>query len=188
MTSEINATERPEDTARRLAIQIGEMEAARDAFLDEIFASAPPIEPFGPAEPQAVAYVRRLEADRERLARLAAENIALRAAAEARILEMRPGNRVVCTFPGKLSQQDADILRARFRNYLDIPGSVRLVFCDDTLADVAEEPDTAAGHRIAALEALAAEILASYVKRDDGYRGRVGQVQVARWRDRLGGS
>lgn len=37
------------------------------------------------------------------------------------------------------------------------------------------------------LRELAAEILGSYVKRDDGYRGRVGQVQIARWRVRLDG-
>lgn len=37
------------------------------------------------------------------------------------------------------------------------------------------------------LRALAAEILASYVKTGDGYRGRVGQVQIQRWQQQLGG-
>lgn len=45
----------------------------------------------------------------------------------------------------------------------------------------------AAGGRLAALEKLAAEILDSYTKTSDGWRGRVGQVQIARWRVRLDG-
>jgi hypothetical protein len=45
----------------------------------------------------------------------------------------------------------------------------------------------AAGDRIAQLTALAAEILASYSKTGDGYRGRVGQVQIATWTARLDG-
>jgi len=36
------------------------------------------------------------------------------------------------------------------------------------------------------LRELAAEILGSYIKTGDGYRGRAGQVQIARWRDQLG--
>lgn len=42
------------------------------------------------------------------------------------------------------------------------------------------------GHeRIRQLEELAAEILASYHQGSDGYRGRVGQVQIKRWQTRL---
>lgn len=37
------------------------------------------------------------------------------------------------------------------------------------------------------MEKLAAEILDSYIKTGDGWRGRVGQVQIARWRVRLDG-
>jgi hypothetical protein len=44
-----------------------------------------------------------------------------------------------------------------------------------------------AGDRIAQLTALAEEILASYSKTGDGYRGRVGQVQIATWTARLDG-
>jgi hypothetical protein len=44
----------------------------------------------------------------------------------------------------------------------------------------------AAGDRIRELSDLAAEILASYHQGSDGYRGRVGQVQIKRWQDRLG--
>ena len=55
----------------------------------------------------------------------------------------------------------------------------------DALASVLPEVAT---ERIQELEKLAAEILASYARTGDGYRGRAGQVQVARWRERLGGS
>lgn len=41
--------------------------------------------------------------------------------------------------------------------------------------------------RILQLEQLAAGILASYHQASDGYRGRVGQVQIARWRKTLAG-
>lgn len=41
--------------------------------------------------------------------------------------------------------------------------------------------------RIAELEQLATQILDTYHQRDDGYRGRVGQVQIARWRTTLTG-
>jgi hypothetical protein len=39
----------------------------------------------------------------------------------------------------------------------------------------------AATARINELEILAGDILASYHQTSDGYRGRVGQVQIARW-------
>lgn len=39
----------------------------------------------------------------------------------------------------------------------------------------------AAGDRMRQLEQLAGELLGSYHKGSDGYRGRVGQVQIARW-------
>jgi hypothetical protein len=51
----------------------------------------------------------------------------------------------------------------------------------------AAEPARSAAVRIAGLEALAAEILGSYHRGSDGYRGRVGQVQHDRWRARLDG-
>lgn len=54
----------------------------------------------------------------------------------------------------------------------------------DALASVLPE---AATERIQELEQLAAEILATYVKTGDGYRGRVGQVQIQRWQQQLGG-
>lgn len=41
--------------------------------------------------------------------------------------------------------------------------------------------------RVAELEQLAAQMLASYHQGSDGYRGRVGQVQIARWRKTLAG-
>jgi hypothetical protein len=42
--------------------------------------------------------------------------------------------------------------------------------------------------RIAELTALAAEILGSYSKAEGGYRGRVGQMQIVKWRERLDGT
>jgi len=58
-----------------------------------------------------------------------------------------------------------------------------------------DDQETIVVHYVGWLEAerdrlaqLAAEILASYARTGDGYRGRAGQVQVARWRDQLGGS
>ena len=41
--------------------------------------------------------------------------------------------------------------------------------------------------RIAELEQLATDILASYHQASDGYRGRVGQMQIAKWQARLAG-
>lgn len=41
--------------------------------------------------------------------------------------------------------------------------------------------------RIAELEQLATEVIASYHQASDGYRGRVGQVQIAKWQTRLAG-
>jgi len=41
------------------------------------------------------------------------------------------------------------------------------------------------GGREAQLAGLAAEILRSYIKTGDGYRGRAGQVQIARWQATL---
>jgi hypothetical protein len=41
--------------------------------------------------------------------------------------------------------------------------------------------------RIAELEQLAGEVLGSYYQTSDGYRGRVGQVQIARWQATLNG-
>lgn len=46
----------------------------------------------------------------------------------------------------------------------------------------------AAGDRIVQLEALATETLASYHRTSDGYRGRVGQVQIAKWQAVLNGT
>jgi hypothetical protein len=45
----------------------------------------------------------------------------------------------------------------------------------------------AAGDRIAALEQLAAGMLASFSRTDAGYRARVGQVQIRRWQAVLSG-
>lgn len=45
----------------------------------------------------------------------------------------------------------------------------------------------AATERIQELEKLAGDILASFTRTDAGYRARVGQVQLARWRDQVGG-
>lgn len=44
-----------------------------------------------------------------------------------------------------------------------------------------------ASQRIAELAQLAGEVLGSYYKASDGYRGRVGQVQIARWQAVLNG-
>jgi hypothetical protein len=68
-------------------------------------------------------------------------------------------------------------------------------FGDDRLAQVVAEaqPETAehlTGGLLAEntrLRALAAEILDSYIKTGGEWRGRVGQVQIARWRVRLDG-
>ena len=46
---------------------------------------------------------------------------------------------------------------------------------------------TVATDRAEQLHQLAADILATYRKRDDGYRGRVGQVQIQRWQTILNG-
>jgi|SRR5580704_4793263 hypothetical protein len=45
-----------------------------------------------------------------------------------------------------------------------------------------------AGQRAAIdhLKALACDMLSSFIKTSDGHRARVGQVQIARWRERLG--
>jgi hypothetical protein len=40
--------------------------------------------------------------------------------------------------------------------------------------------------RIAELEALARDMLGTFVKVSDGHRARVGQVQIARWEKQLG--
>jgi hypothetical protein len=53
--------------------------------------------------------------------------------------------------------------------------------------EAAEAHDTAQHARIAELEQLAAGILASYHRGSDGYRGRVGQVQIAKWNATLRG-
>lgn len=53
-----------------------------------------------------------------------------------------------------------------------------------TGADIASVADA----RIAELEQLAREILASFTMTDSGYRARVGQVQIRRWRARLNGA
>jgi hypothetical protein len=45
----------------------------------------------------------------------------------------------------------------------------------------------AAGAGIVQLEQLAAAILATFVKRDDGHRARAGQVQIAKWQAILRG-
>jgi hypothetical protein len=42
--------------------------------------------------------------------------------------------------------------------------------------------------RIHELEQLAADILATYTKGQDGYRGRVGQMQIQRWQTTLKGT
>ena len=55
----------------------------------------------------------------------------------------------------------------------------------DALAAALPEVAT---ERIQELEKLAAEILASFTRTGAGYRARVGQVQIARWRDQLGGA
>lgn len=49
------------------------------------------------------------------------------------------------------------------------------------------EAVAASTERIAELEALAAEILASYGKTSDGYRSRVGGVQILKWAERVAG-
>lgn len=41
--------------------------------------------------------------------------------------------------------------------------------------------------RIAGLEALARDMLSWFTRTSDGYRARVGQVQIARWEKQLGG-
>ena len=45
--------------------------------------------------------------------------------------------------------------------------------------------DAGEQRRVAELAELAASILASYIKTGDGYRGRAGQVQIARWQATL---
>jgi hypothetical protein len=41
--------------------------------------------------------------------------------------------------------------------------------------------------RIDELQALARDMLASFIKTSDGHRARVGQVQIARWQKTLEG-
>jgi hypothetical protein len=44
-----------------------------------------------------------------------------------------------------------------------------------------------AAQRILELELLGADILATFVRRDDGHRARAGQVQIAKWQKTLQG-
>jgi hypothetical protein len=55
-------------------------------------------------------------------------------------------------------------------------------------ATVAAAVRAVSAARIAELTALADEILGSYSKAEGGYRGRVGQMQIAKWRERLDGT
>ena len=130
---EIHTCELPADTIRRLAMEIGELEA---------------------------------------------ENLGLKVALTARRLEMRPGDRIVCKVNHRLSQSEFQELRGRLITWLRPSDDTPLVICDDT-ADISEQAD---------MRHLAAEILATYTKGEGGYRGRVGQVQIQKWHDQLGGS
>lgn len=68
------------------------------------------------------------------------------------------------------------------------------VILDAAAPHLAYAAGGAAGDRIRALETrigvlqqLAGDVLGSYYKASDGYRGRVGQVQLARWQAVLDG-
>jgi hypothetical protein len=56
------------------------------------------------------------------------------------------------------------------------------------MADRPAEAEESVMARIAELEALARDMLGTFIKTSDGHRARVGQVQIARWRKQLEGS
>jgi hypothetical protein len=57
----------------------------------------------------------------------------------------------------------------------------------DVVTAAAPAIRAAASERITDLQNLAGAMLASFTRTDDGYRCRVGQVQIARWRATLDG-
>jgi hypothetical protein len=111
---------------------------------------------------------------------------AARAQAVVDTLTIRPDSCVIIRTTGTLSPARAQQLLDQARLALGFRDA-RILLADDSTTINVEPDKAAAATRIAELEQLASDILATFTRGSDGWRARVSQVSLQRYRDRLAG-